>query len=203
MILIIEERRVMKKERNETTAEFFDVKEIKRNLLFTKSGYIIGYLKLFPINISLLSNKELHSLSINITSKLKAEKEEFSIFIIPRSVDMDKYLNFLEEKVLDEMTSINKRILLNAMIRSTSAKIHSGQNFEHQFYIVLREKNGKENKLNERIREFEAYYNSVGHYSSRLNDAEILKLCNLFTNGITTLEEENTLYYESFTSIRY
>lgn len=185
----------------QTANDFIDVKEIKRNLLYTKSGYVIGYLKLLPINISLLNNKELCSLNINITSKFKAEKEIFSFFIVPRSVDMDKYLNFLEKKIENEMTSINKRTLLNAMVRAATQKVSSGQNFEHQFYLAIREKEGKEAKLNERIREFENYYNSVGNQVMRVEDSEILKLCNLFTNGIATLEEENDLYYTGLTKL--
>lgn len=185
----------------QTANDFIDVKEIKRNLLYTRSGYVIGYLKILPINISLLNNKELRSLNTNITSKFKAEKDIFSIFIVPRSVDMDKYLNFLEEKIESEMTSINKRTLLNAMVRETTKKINSGQNFEHQFYLVIREKEGKENKVNERIREFENYYISVGNQVSRVEDSEILKLSNLFTNGIATLEEENGIYYTELTRI--
>lgn len=186
----------------QTANDFIDVKEIKRNLLYTKSGYVIGYLKLLPINISLLNNKELRALNINITSKIKAEKDRFSFFVVPRSVDMDKYLNFLEEKIESEMTSINKRTLLNAMVRAATQKVSSGQNFEHQFYLAIREKEGKEAKLNERIREFENYYTAVGNQVDRVGDSEILKLCNLFTNGIATLEEENNLYYTELPSIK-
>lgn len=183
----------------QTTNEFVDVKDIKRNLLYTKSGYMIAFLKLLPINITLLDKRELKQLTTELTSRIKAEKEIFSFLVIPRSADLDRYLFFLEEKIESEITSINKRNLLNAMVRSANNK--SGQNFEHIFYLIIRDKVGNENKLNERMTEFENYYNSIGNAFERVNDSEILKICNLFTNGIISLDEENNLYYTEFSKI--
>ena len=122
----------MKKEvldvKKQTANDITDVKDIRNNVLYTKSGYIIGFQRLYPINIELLTDSEIENLCNTLTSEFKAEKEEFSILSIPRTVDMEEYLNFLSLKYEEEMESVVKKKLLNVMMRDASQKIMNGEN---------------------------------------------------------------------------
>lgn len=184
-------KRVQQEPKIETANEFMDVADIRQGCLYTKSGYVLSYLRVFPYNIALLNERELKNQTKIITSHFKAETKPFSIFVVPRSVDMDQYLDFLEKRYEEEITDINRKQLLNAMIREATLKVTSGTNFEHQFFLKVWESisENAEAKLRERIREFESYYNSYGNKTSLLDDTEILKLCNLFSNGIGSINE--------------
>lgn len=184
-----------------TANEITDVKDIKNNLLYTKSGYTIGYLRLFSINIDLLSEDEIESICNILTSQFKAEKERFTIFSIPRTVDMEFYLNSLADIHDEEIDNPYRKMILQEMIVDASKMITNGKNFEHQFYLKVWAKynenvSGTEEIIEERLRYIGNYYGSVQNETKRLDDVEILRLCNLFANSNTAImesyEENNT-----------
>ena len=100
-----------KEERKITANEFTNAKDIKNNLLYTKDGFIVGYLRLMMINIELLSNNELRSMTNTLSANFKPEKQKFSYLIIPRTADMDDYLSSLVELYEQEVTSYVKKKL--------------------------------------------------------------------------------------------
>lgn len=191
----------IKKERELTANEFTDVKDVKSNLLYTKSGYVIGYLRLFTINIDLLSKNELDAMTNTLAANFKSEKEQFSYLIIPRTVDMDIYITSLSNLYDEEISNVVRKKLLNEMITQASMKIMSGSNFEHQIYLRVWEKYnanaiGSENRIFERLDNFQNRFMSISNNSIILDDKEILKLCNLFGNSNQAVFEsiENTNY---------
>lgn len=179
-------------EKKLTANELTDVKDIRRNTLYTKSEYILGYLKLKPINIDLLTKEEKESLCISLTSTFKTEKKPFSFYSIPRAIDMDSYIKFLSDKYDQEVVNPKRKMLLNAMISDATNKVMNATNFEHQFYIKVwesvKEKNPEIN-LEERLKDFEERFRSVQNETYRLSDIEIIKLCNLFGNSNTAILE--------------
>lgn len=186
----------MKKEvldvKKQTANDITDVKDIRNNVLYTKSGYIIGFQRLYPINIELLTDSEIENLCNTLTAEFKAEKEEFSLLCIPRTVDMEEYLNFLSLKYEEEMESVVKKKLLNVMIRDASQKIMNGENFEHQYYIRvwIPFEEGRERQIKERLNDIEGYYQSIQNDSKSLTDVDIIKLCNLYSNSNSAVFED-------------
>lgn len=180
-----------KSPKEQTANEITDVKDIHSNLLYTKSGYVIGFLRLYPIAIELLSEREKESICSILSANFRAEKEPFTIFSIPRTVDMEVYLNFLVEKNDEEMGSPTKKMLLNAMMKEAAEKVLNSNNFEHQFYIKVWAPAGTntERILEERLQEMERRYAAAGNRTKRLQDVEIMKMCNLYTNCTTAVME--------------
>jgi hypothetical protein len=171
-----------------TANDFVDVRDISRNLLITKSGYKIGFLRLFPINIDLLSNREKESLTDTITGEFKSEKNPFIIYSIPRTIDMDAYLSFLGDCYDREITNAKRKMLLNIMINEANEKALSGKNCEHQFYIKVWEKadiKDCDKRIEERLYDLSNRFNSINNANRRIDDIEIIKLCNLFANSST------------------
>lgn len=175
----------------QTARNIVNVKDIKSDLLYTKDGNLMGYLRLYPINIDLMSDTEKKTLCNTLTAEFKAEKTGFSITCIPRTVDMEEYLNFLSMKQEEEIESLERRKLLAVMIREASNKIMSGENFEHQYYIKLWIPNneGNDRKLKERLISFESYYQAIQNECRQVNDVEIIKLCNLYCNSSSAVFE--------------
>lgn len=197
-------KRVKKEASNRklTANEETDVKDIRNNMLFTKSGYIVGFLRLYPINIDLLSESEKVSLCTTLTATFKPEKQPFVMYVIPRTVDMELYLNNLSDLYDQEISDVNRKKILRGMIREASDKVMNGNNFEHQYYIKVWETynvndTNLEHKINERLKNFEVRYQTVGIQTKRLEDTEIIRLCNLFNNSNTAVFEnyETGIYH--------
>lgn len=180
-----------------TANQITDVRDIKNNVLYTKSNYVIKYLRLYPINIDLLSESEKESLCNTLTASFKSMEDPFTIISIPRTVDMEDYINYLTSNYDDEIENPERKSLLNIMIKEASEKVMSGNNFEHQFYIKAWEKEhgGEETKkLKERIEEISNNYNMVQNPTKVVEDIEIIKLCNLYGNSNTAVMENYNDY---------
>lgn len=184
----------------ETANDLVDVIDITRKKIYTKSGYTIGFVRLYPINIDLLTNNEIASLCNTLTAKFKPEKEPFIIYSIPRTVDMEQYINYLTNQYDNEMSNAKRKMLLNIMISEATDKVLSGQNFEHQFYVKVWEKTDSKNsdkKIEERLDDISMRFESVQNMTKRIDDTDTIKLCNLFGNSNTaTMEtyDENSHY---------
>ncbi|MDR1018469.1 MAG: hypothetical protein LBM02_07170, partial [Lachnospiraceae bacterium] len=83
--------------------------------MYTLDGEIILFLKVHPINVDLLSEEELESKMDNMSIEFSNEQEPYTIFVIPRMVDISENIYFqesLRDKTKDDVSVeiINKRI---------------------------------------------------------------------------------------------
>lgn len=199
-----EQRKKVTDQKLLTANEMTNVKDISKGIIYTKDGYLIKYLRLYAINIDLLSNAEKVSKCNTLTGAFKGEKNNFSILSIPRTVDMEEYINFLQTKYDEEMENANRKMLLSVMINDSTKNILSGSNFEHQYYFQIWEKEKYDGNigqvealLEKRMHDFESRYATIQNHTKILDDTELLRLCNLFGNSNTALFEtyENNNQY--------
>lgn len=187
----------MKKKGNlpqETANEFTDVKDICKNILYTKSGYLIGFLRLMPINIELLSKSEIKAKCITLAASFKSLDYPFTIISIPRSVDMEEYIEFLSNKYDEEMEDIHRKSLIKTMLKEASGKIMNDNNYEHQYYIKVWERSSstenKEAVISKKLNDIAGRYSMVQIETKRVNDEGIIKLCNLFAHSNSAIFED-------------
>ena len=61
-----------------TAQEFTNVLNIQNNYLYTRDGYVIGYIKILPVSVGLLSQREKETLVKQLTAELSVEKRTVS-----------------------------------------------------------------------------------------------------------------------------
>lgn len=191
-----------------TANDLVNVKDIKDCFLFTKNGYIMSYLNLGSINIDLLSEEELETITQRQAMSFDGDKSNFDYFTLPSQVNLDPTKEYLKLKH-QETESLGKRKGLNLMLREVAYLSTSGENFEHQHYIKIWKLIGSnlkdsQKELTIRINEFRERYLDAGIVCEILKENEIIKMCNLFGNpqqapymGIGAIH-----FYETFTQIR-
>ena len=189
-------------EKNNSARDFMDVADVKGSFLYRKDGYILTYLRVYPFNLELLSEGERKGLTDSLTAMFQADRNHFTYFTLPREVDMDKYKQNLKSKYQSEM-NLGRRQMLNMMMAQCARKIMSGENYEHQHYIRIWKLGSVGTRLNveealsERIHEFAIRYKNVGIQCEILQEADIVKLCNLYGNSIHATSEtvdDSTIY---------
>lgn len=179
----------MKREDRELTSnEFVEVKDIKNGFLYRKDGYILKFLRIFPFNIHLKSNEELTKITGILSSGFRGAKREFTFMSYSREVDLDSYKMFVAGKLSEEMSDPLRKMTLQEMNLEANILGSSGENYEHQFYFKIWEKQKKDNyfieaELNERMNEYCLVFQNAGMTTKILTDIEIIKLCNLFNNS--------------------
>ena len=175
-------------ERELTANKFTNVEDIKGNFLYSKDGYLFGYLRVYPYNLDLLAKDERRIRTQNLSLSFDGDRKDFDYCAFPRELDLDDYKNFLKKQYQEELSNYGKRQILAIMTREAANLSSSGENYEHHHYLKIwskQEKNINDTKKDvlTRLEEFKQRYSSVGIDTDILNETEIFKLCNLFTNS--------------------
>ncbi|MCG8540167.1 MAG: hypothetical protein MJA82_09530 [Clostridia bacterium] len=164
-----------------TANEFINVKDIRDKYLYTLDGQIIMYIKINPISIELLSQREKEQLSESLTAELSSEKEPFKFIAVSRPVDISNVTNNFMSLIASTNDRIRKELLRNEIL-SMSEYALSGEVVERQFYLMVWDRADNEGALYKRCSVLKEKFNSVKIDVKILNEQEIIRLCNLINN---------------------
>jgi len=202
------EMQKMKKEQlQETANEFTNVKNIKGKYLYTRDGYVYGYILIHHYNLDLLGEADKDEKTTLLARSFP--KKDFVYQCFPREIDLDSYKNYLKQCYQSELDSIGRRNLLSEMIMEAVELSTSGENFEHQHFIKIWQEAGKsvenaESEISERLNSIKECYEEAGIRTEILEYEQIIKLCNLFGNSdqISYIHVDNTAAYVPIAQIR-
>ena len=170
-----------------TAQEFTNVLNIQNNYLYTRDGYVIGYIKIIPVSVGLLSKREKETLVKQLTAELSVEKEPFHFLAISRPVDMQPLLESYAH-LRNETSDPYRRELLRKEMENLS-------DFTFGDEIVESKKAAEdvERHLKKRISEFAEHFEAVGIKTEIIKDQDIVRLCNLVNNpAVVSIEDEMT-----------
>lgn len=173
--------------KEQTARDFVNVKDIKENILYTRDGYMMGFVRIHPFNIDLLSDEDRISITHRLAVSFEDDRKDFVYCAYPRELDLDGYKNFLKEKRQQEIVSLGKKRILEEMLLEANDLSSSGENYEHQHYIKIWAKydpniRSCKHDFMDRLQSFVSRFVNVGIQAEILDEKEILKLCNLFGN---------------------
>lgn len=168
--------------------DYVNVKDIKKNYIYTKDNYIIGFLKVPFVNIALLNRNVLESRTNNMKALWKGDKKKFNYISLPRELDLDQYKGFLKDRYANELENLGRRKILSLMILEGTKLSTSGENFEHLQYVKVWEPVGNnlknaEDVLRDRMIDYKQRYDMAGTSAEVLSERELIILCNLFSNS--------------------
>lgn len=191
-----------------TANEFTNVRDIKDIYLYTKDGYIMCYLHVFPFNLDLLSDADRRSLTAKLSASFDGDRKDFVYFTYPREIDLDDYKNDLKQRHAEELSNVGRRHMLAIMIQQAADLATNGENFEHTHYIKIWKRIGSDRKdaeheIRNRIFEFKARYADNQIETEVLKADQILKMCNLFGNAMMApFEVPANMAYEPILQMR-
>lgn len=177
----------------ETAQEFINVMDIKGNFLYTRDKYIFGFIKVNPISIELLSNKEKRILAKKLTAELSAVQNKFRFLAVSRPIDVKPLIDNYSSLLFDTDNPKQKELLRHEML-SLSNYAMSGENVERQYYIRLHEKyeEGIERELLSRLVDLVERFNNHQVRCEILKEQDIIRLCNLINNpAYSHIEDAN------------
>ena len=177
----------MEKKTDNPLRDFLDFADVNDIFLYRKDGYIMSYLRIYPYNFNLLSEEEQEAETEKLSANFRDDRKDFIYFSLPRELDLDDYKNFLKEKHKQEIEKIGRRHIISVLMKQAAYLSASGENYEHQHFVRIWKKSSDrakaEEALRERIMEFKSRYIESGIKVEILDEKEILKLCNLFSNA--------------------
>lgn len=179
VILIIT---LFRKNRNISLNEFLNIKDIKKNYLYTLDGKAIIFIKVNPMNIELLSDEELEA-NMNLGAiEFSNEQYPYKILVIPRAVDISEHIREQEElkKTIDDEVCIK---IINSRIVATTEIVENKNIIENEFYIMIYDnyKDNIEIELNKRANNWIKRLKNCELKSEILEERDIILLIKSFT----------------------
>ncbi|MFQ9979640.1 hypothetical protein [Clostridium cadaveris] len=184
--------KVTENKEQKTANEFVNVKDIKERYLYTRDGYIIMYIKINPISIDLLSEREKKLLCKTLTAELSSEQKPYKFLAVSRPVDISPLINEYTGIISNSSDQKQKDLLRNEMLVMSNYAL-SGEVVERQFYIMLWERYEEdiEREISKRCYEFKSKLESGNIQCEILKQQDIVRLCNLVNNPAYTNIEDS------------
>ncbi len=189
-----EEKEIKKQKREKTANQWIPIADIEGNVVYRKDGYLVGALRINPTNLELLSDKEKKRKVESLAEELNGETEGLQIFCIGRPVDLNNYLEWLQDKAKTEQDFTRKQVL-KGYIQQASRLASSGEITERRFYMIITKKNKEKAKedLLDRLEDLQLKLQRAELTAKICEDDELLDLFSLFANPIQASYEKNEL----------
>lgn len=178
----------------QTAQEFVNVKDIKDKFLYTLDGFLMMYIKINPISIELLSDREKKLLCRMLTAELSGEQKPFKFIAVSRPVDISPLIGEYTAIMANSQDEKQKELLKSEMMVMSNYAL-SGDVVERQFYFMIWEpyEEGVEGDIAKRAYEFAGKFENCNVSSEILKYQGIIRLCNLINNPASTNAEDVTL----------
>lgn len=170
----------------QSTQAWLPLYDINNRLIYRRDKHIVAGVRVEPINIHLLSEKEQDAKIRALHEVLNGIDYEYEVYINARPVDLDGYIVTLTDRQRNEENFLKKR-LLDGYIRQAAMLATGGEALEREFYYFISQPIGKkanlaENELLARGTELAANLTSAGLTSNLCTDQELRDVLFIFTN---------------------
>lgn len=167
-----------------TANEFINIRDVRGEYLYTKNGYIFSYIRIQPIALELLSEREKRNKIALFSSEFSNETAAYKLFAITRPIDVSGLLYNLSVLKSDCTDSYRKK-LLGYEISDINRFALSGEVVERQFYMALwaesKDKNA-DRELSKKVGDVIHRFTACGLQAEQCGETDIKKLLNLFAN---------------------
>lgn len=190
------------KQQTKTLNEFLNIKNIKDSYLYTLDGHVMLFMKVFPINTDLFSEEELINKMDSMSIEFSNEQNPYTIFIIPRKVDIADFINEQQElkKRLQDDASIQ---IVEKRIIYTHELVADKNIIENEFYLCIWCKDGEnaEENLIKRANNWKQRFKNCDFDTEVLTKTEIILMIKSFTIP-EFARKEDTDYSDNIVTIR-
>lgn len=171
---------------NPTAQGWLPVKDIENSHLKRKDSMNVGIVKLESINLSLLSKSESKKIIRALSEILNGFEFKYQWFTMPKPVDLDGFINGLEEIKSNETDFIRRKIL-EEDIRDAAIMASDGEAMDRHYYFIheLEGANAQdENILLKRSQEIAEELSGAGIGARVCDDQEIRDVLFIFLNPV-------------------
>ncbi|WP_352415079.1 VirB4 family type IV secretion system protein [Oscillibacter ruminantium] len=180
-----------------TAQAFLNVEDIADDgILYSRNGYLFGFLSVRAGDNQLLSDQEREALAQNLTSAVSTgDDEPFQILSIPRTVDTMNMIEYMAEK-RKETSEDAKLRLVNGEISALQEMAREGTK-EPMIVIKCWEKasRGADTVLKKRLKELRSKLGEHQVSVELMNDQEITYMCKVFAD-LTTYQDSTEDVFE-------
>lgn len=164
----------------QTVQKWLLVEDIDGGLMQLKNGKAAAVIKIEPAPFTLLSKLEKGRRIKALYEAFQSLSSRAQIFCMPRPIDLDRYLNNLED-LLKEIDS-GRRPILRGYLNYVRGIVSSAEATERRFYIIIPEEKSRADEIRKKVREFVTMLTKAELKAEQCGETEILDLLFCFFN---------------------
>lgn len=194
----LSEEELIQKQREKTAQQWIPISDIDGDIVYRKDNIILSMIRIYPVNIDLLSDREKRRKVEALSEALNGEKESMQLWCVGRPVDLNNYLEELQEKARLEQ-DFTKKMVLKGFIQDASKKASSGEATERRFYLIISKKiidSKSQDELLYRLNSLKLNLEQAELNCEICHDDEILDVFSLFTSPAQATFELNEIEYD-------
>ena len=165
-----------------TAQDMVNVRDVKDRYLYTKDDMVMMYIRISPISVDLLSEREKRGITRTLTAELSSERNPMKFLAVSRPVDISPLVSEYSQ-LMYTATSKQKELLRNEMMVMSNYAL-SGEVVERQFYLIIWTpmEDQAERELSKRAQDLIFKFEGSGIKCETLKSQDIVRLCNLINN---------------------
>ncbi len=177
---------------DKTAQDMVNVRDVKDRFLYTKDNQVMMYLRINPISVDLLSEREKRNMTRTLTAELSSERLPMKFLAVSRPVDISPLVSEYTQ-LMFTASPRQKELLRNEMMVMSNYAL-SGEVVERQFYLVIWADATEdcERELSRRANDLCTRFDSGGVKCDVLKSQDIVRLCNLINNPAYTHIEDGS-----------
>lgn len=193
----IPQEEIEQQRKEKTAQDWIPVADIEKNILYRKDKVLAGALRIQPENLELLSDREKERKVEALAEELNGENEDMEIFCIGRPVDLNNYLEWLQEKAKME-SDFTRKMLLKGYIQQASQLASGGEMTERRFYFIFKKPVGNKAELEliSKLTDFTHKLAQAELVSHVCSDDELLEVLSLFANPLQASVEKAEVSFD-------
>ena len=106
--LVISPEEIVRQRREKTAQQWIPISDIEGCIVHRKDNLLVAILRIQPENLELLSDNEKKRKVESLSEELNGETEGLQIFCVGRPVDLNNYLDWLQDKAKMEQDFTRK-----------------------------------------------------------------------------------------------
>lgn len=193
----ISQEEIEQQRKEKTAQQWIPIADIDNCITYRKDNIMIGMIRVQPENLELLSDKEKRRKVESLAEELNGITEGLQIFCIGRPVDLNNYLEWLQDKAKIEQ-DFTRKMVLKGYIKQASQMASSGETTERRFYIIITKTVGNkgEEELINKLNELQGKFSQAELTTEICKEDEILDVYSLFANPVQASFERAEIEFD-------
>lgn len=181
---------------DQSAQDWMPIADINGPIISRKDGFLVGLLRLQPLNTDLLHERELARIVRAIAEAWNGERAGFQLFSIGRNIDLGSYKSELEAMAVNAADP-SRRAVLRMLLHETM-RVMAGDIIERQHYMILTQAPGKDAQedLLHRLDDMASRLSTAGVRVDIVSERKAVRLYALYASPVmSTLAADTQIHY--------
>lgn len=175
--------------RSDTANNFLNVKNVINSQLFSKDDHMCSYIKIEPVNINLMEEKDMRLMSEALAAEFSGIFHDFKFIAVSKPEDNSELISQYSRERQNTTNSIRRAIFLEE-ITSSQERVQNLEVPTREFYFMLWKENETEKDFIKRAVDFRDRLIRCRIQAKIASQKEIIKLIEQTTSPQYVVDEE-------------